>query len=150
MRDLGLLILRLILGGVFLAHGAPKLLGGPDRPPPQALADRLGPGFTAAWQEHGGAAWASRLEALGVPMPGLMAWVTGLVESIGGLCLMLGWLTRPTALLLIAQMAAAIQRVHWKNGLMASRGGYEFNLTLIGALFALLTGGPGRLSVDGE
>ena len=150
MRDLGLLILRLILGGVFLAHGAPKLLGGPDRPPPQALADKLGPGFVTAWQEHGGPAWASRLEALGVPMPGLMAWVTGLIECIGSLCLVVGWLTRPFALALAIEMAVAIQRVHWKNGLMVSRGGYEFNLTLIGALIALLTGGPGRLSVDGE
>ena len=60
MRDAGLLVLRLILGGVFLAHGLPKLLGGPGTDPPEALADRLGPGFVAAWQEHGGSAWADR------------------------------------------------------------------------------------------
>ena len=77
-----------------------------------------------------------------------MAWVTGLTETIGGPLLVVGWLTRPTALVLIVQMLVAIQKVHWKNGLMVSRGGYEFNLTLIGALAVLLTGGPGALSVD--
>ncbi len=150
MRDLGLLILRLITGGIFVAHGYPKLFGGPGKPAPALAAEKLGPGFVEAWEAHGGENWANRLEQLGVPAPKSMAVVTGLVELVGGLCIALGFMTRPAALLLCGEMAFAIQKVHWKNGLMVSKGGYEFNLSLIGALLALLFGGPGRASLDGD
>lgn len=149
MQSVGLLVLRLITGGIFLAHGVPKLLGGPGKPVP-GVAAKLGPGFVDAWEQHGGEKWASRLASLGVPAPETMAVVTGLVEAAGGACIALGLLTRPTALLLIGQMVVAIQKVHWKNGLFASKGGYELNLSLIGALVVLLLNGPGRASLDGN
>lgn len=148
MQSLGLLLLRLILGGIFAAHGAPKLFGGPGKPVPALAAEKLGPGFAEAWEAHGGENWVKRLEELGVPSPRAMAYLAGAIEVGGGACLALGWLTRLAALLLILQMVVAIQRVHWKNGLFGSRGGYEFNLALIGGLLVLLLGGPGRLAID--
>jgi putative oxidoreductase len=150
MQDVGVFVLRLVTGAIFVAHGYPKLFGGPGKPVPSLAAEKLGPGFVAAWQEHGGERWANRLETLGVPAPKSMAVLTGLVELVGGVCLVLGLFTRPAAFLMTGQMIAAIWKVHWKNGLLASRGGYEFNLSLIAALLLLLLGGPGRISVDGK
>ena len=150
MQHLGLFLLRLIVGSIFMVHGVPKLFGGPGKLAPAVVAEKLGSGFTEAWEQHGGENWASRLDQLGVPMPKAAAYFTSLVELIGGLCFILGFQTRPAALLLVGQMAVATQKVHWKNGFMASKGGYEFNLTLIGACLALLLGGPGKLSLDGE
>ena len=150
MPSLGLLLLRLVTGGIFMAHGYPKLFGGPGKPVPALAAAKLGPGFTEAWEAHGGENWANRLQTLGVPYPKVMAVVTGLLELVGGACLLLGWQSRPAALLLIGEMAVATQKVHWKNGLMASKGGYELNLSLIAACLALLLAGPGRASLDGE
>jgi uncharacterized membrane protein YphA (DoxX/SURF4 family) len=46
-------------------------------------------------------------------------------------------------------MLVAITRVHWKGGLVG-QSGYEFALALLGALVALLLGGPGALSLDGD
>jgi putative oxidoreductase len=150
MQSLGLLILRLITGGIFIVHGSPKLFGGPGKPVPALAAEKLGPGFAEAWEGHGGENWAQRLEQLGVPSPKAMAVLTGLVEVVGASCLIIGWQTRPASILLIGEMVTAIQKVHWKNGLMVSKGGYEFNLSLIGALLTLLLVGPGRASLDGR
>ena len=150
MPSLGLFLLRLLTGGIFIAHGVPKLFGGPSKPVPVLAAARLGPGFAEAWEAHGGENWAARLEALGVPQPKAMAVLTGLVELVGGACLVLGWQTRPAALLLLGQTAVAMQKVHWRNGFLVSTGGYEFNLSLIGACLALLLGGPGKVSLDRE
>lgn len=150
MHDFGLLLLRLITGGIFLAHGYPKLFGGPGKPAPAMAVEKLGPGFADAWEGHGGENWANRLEQLGVPYPKVMATVSGLIELAGGTCLILGWQTRPAALLLSGQMGVAIERVHLKNGLMVSKGGYEFALSLLTACLALLFTGPGRASLDGR
>jgi putative oxidoreductase len=150
VQHLGLLLLRLAVGTIFVVHGVPKLFGGPGKPVPAGAAAKLGQGFAEAWEGHGGENWANRLEQLGVPMPKAVAYLTGLVELVGGLCVVLGFQTRPAALLLLGQMAVAVQKVHLKNGFMASKGGYEFNLSLIGACLALLLGGPGKVSLDGE
>ena len=150
MHDFGLLLLRLITGGIFVVHGVPKLFGGPNKPVPAAATAKLGQGFAEAWEAHGGENWANRLESLGVPYPKVAAVVSGLTEVVGGACLVAGWQTRPAALLLSGQMAVAIERVHFKNGLMVSKGGYEFALTLLTACLALLFTGPGRASLDGR
>jgi len=145
--SLGLLLLRLIVGGTFAVHGYPKLFGGPSKPVPPEAARFLGQGFVQA-MGRGPAGFVETLSGLGVPLPKVMARVVGGVELFGGLLLALGWHTRLAALLLGGEMAVVIWKVHWRNGLSAP-GGFEFPLSLLGACLALFFGGPGRISVDG-
>jgi len=145
--SLGLLLLRLIAGGIFAAHGYPKLSGGRRKPVSPIAARYLGPGFVQSMQT-GHAGFAAALREMGVPMAGLMAFVVGAVEFLGGLLVMLGWFTRPAALLLSADMGVAIWKVHWPTGLVGPAG-FEFPFSLIGACLALVFAGPGQISLDG-
>ncbi|HZR98232.1 MAG TPA: DoxX family protein [Chloroflexota bacterium] len=151
MRDLGLLLLRTVVGAIFVVHGYPKIFGGPgkiEKLPPK-VRQHLGPGFDAAMERGSIASFRGNVESTGVPMPGVMAWAAALAEFGGGVLLILGWLTRPAALALCGNMVVAVSRVHWKNGLVG-QGGYEFPLSLLGALGALLLAGPGAISIDGD
>lgn len=151
MRDLGLLLMRLIVGGIFAIHGYPKVFGGAGKVGrlPPTLRRHLGPGFDAAMERGGIANFRGNVERTSVPLPGVMAWAAALAELVGGALLIVGWLTRPAALMLCGNMVVAVTRVHWKSGLVG-QSGYEFALALLGALVALLLGGPGALSVDGD
>lgn len=120
----GLLPLRVVVGLVFAMHGGQKL-------------------FVV-----GAAGVAGFLGQVGVPAPGLAAWVVIAVEFLGGILLLLGLLTRPVALLLAADMLGAILFVHGRAGFFLPRG-YEFVLTLLAASLTLLWSGPGAASVDG-
>jgi len=146
--DFGLLLLRLIVGGIFAVHGYPKLFGGPDKPVPSDLARHLGTGFVEAVQ-RGPQGFAGMLRNMGVPEPERMAYVVGAAEFFGGILLALGWFTRLACLALITDMVVAITRVHWRNGLVAP-GGYEFPLSLLAACLGLFFTGPGKLSFDQE
>lgn len=146
MKSLGLLVLRLVVGGVFALHGYPKLFGGAGKG--EALPDStrrvMGPGFVGA-MEHGGIGnLTGMLQSVEIPNPPKMAWVLALGEFAGGLALMLGWKTRPVALGLAFSQLVAIDKMHVKDGLF----GYEFNATLIGASAALAIAGPGKIAVD--
>lgn len=149
MRDIGLLLLRLVIGSLFILHGYPKLFGGPGKTVHPRAARHLGPGFGQAMERGGISNFKGNVEGLGVPMPHLMAWLAALAELVGGGLLIVGWLTRPAALALTANMGVAIGRVHWKTGLMG-QGGYEPALTFLGGLLALLFAGPGAISIDGD
>ncbi|HEY7067426.1 MAG TPA: DoxX family protein [Chloroflexota bacterium] len=151
MRDLGLLLLRLMVGGIFIIHGYPKLFGGPGKTEGlhPKVRQHLGPGFDAAMERGSIANFRGNVENLGFPMPSVMAWVAALAEFGGGVLLVLGWLTRPAALVMCGNMVVAVTRVHWKNGLVG-QGGYEFPLSLLGSLGALLLAGPGAISIDGD
>jgi putative oxidoreductase len=121
--DLGLLILRLVIGGVFIAHGAQKLFV-------------FGiPGVTKGF------------EGMGVPMPGVTAPLVAAVELLGGLALVFGLLTRLASLGLAIDMLGAILLVHLKGGFFMPTG-YEFALTLLGASLALMFTGAGAYSLD--
>jgi putative oxidoreductase len=76
------------------------------------------------------------------------AIAAGATETAGGTMLALGALTPLPAAALIGTMITAIRKVHLENGFFASNGGYEFNLTLIAGLVAIIDGGPGPVSVD--
>jgi putative oxidoreductase len=123
----GLLFLRVVIGTIFFAHGTQKLFGWWG-----------GPGFkgTTGW-----------LASMGFRAPSAMALMVSLAES-GGLLFALGLLTPLAALGLTAAMLVAIGSVHWKNGFFVGKGGYEFNLALIGAAVAVAATGPGRFSLD--
>ena len=131
--------LRLIVGIAFFYHGFPKV---------SSAAGHQG--------------FAGMLTGLGVPAPGFMAWVVGLVEVIGGLALILGAFVAIASLLLIINMLVAMFKVHLAAGFsfmnikgMGPEGpifgmpGYEVHLLFIAGLLALLLGGAGALSIDG-
>lgn len=132
----GLCLLRVIVGGIFAVHGYPKLFGGPGKALPPAAAYYLGSGFVEMTEQGGPRAFAGMLRQLDVPEPEKMAYMVGLTEFAGGILLALGWLTRPISLALAIDMAVAIKKVHWRNGLL-SPGGYEFPLSLLAACLAI-------------
>jgi putative oxidoreductase len=128
MIDVGLLALRLVLGVIFIGHGAQKLFGSFGGP-------RIS-GF------------AKMLEQLGVKPAKPMAILAGLAEFFGGILVMFGFLTPVAALALIVVMIVAIVAVHLKNGFFNTNGGYEFNLALAGMALTLLIAGAGAYSLD--
>jgi putative oxidoreductase len=126
--SLGLLILRLVVGLTFSAHGLQKLVG--------------------AWNGPGIDGFAGMLDQLRIRPGRVHAWVVALTETCGGLLIALGLVTTPAAAALIAVMTAAVATVHLKNGFFAANQGYEFNLALAAALFALAGVGAGSWSLD--
>jgi putative oxidoreductase len=119
LQPLGLLLLRLALGIIFVLHGYPKLTH------PNAMH--------GMFVQHG--------------LPGYFVTVAGVLEVFGGGLIILGFLTRVAALLLAIEMVVAIWKVHSAGGYMAVHN-YEFPLVLAAACFALATIGPGRVSAD--
>jgi putative oxidoreductase len=128
--------LRLIVGFGFMEHGFAKLSKGPD-------------------------AFAAILHALAVPAPHFMAWVTILIELVGGLAILLGAFVSLVSLPMAALLLVAIFTVHLPYGfssikLMAVTAagaqfgpvGYECNLLYLACIAALVLGGSGPLSVD--
>lgn len=126
---LGLAVLRVVTGVIFVAHGAPKLFGG-------GVADL-----------------DAFLVSVGFPLPSFFAWVVTLLEFFGGLALVVGLLVTPIALLFVVEMFAGIVLVHADNGfyvLGGGQGGIEFNLLLIASMLALIFAGPGLAAVGGR
>jgi putative oxidoreductase len=125
---LGRLIARLIIGGLFFAHGTQKLFGWFG-----------GPGLKGTEQ---------MMDKLEMRPPKEQALAVSWAETAGGAMVATGFLTPLAAAMLTGSMVTAIRKVHWKNGLWNTNSGYEFNLTLIAGLAALVDGGPGSPSLD--
>jgi putative oxidoreductase len=126
--DLGLLILRLVVGVTLAAHGAQKLFG---------WFAGYGPDGTGRF-----------METLGFHPGRRHAVLAGLTEFGGGLLLALGLLTPVGAALIASVMLVATITVHLKNGFFATSGGYEYNLVLAAAAVSVAFTGPGALSID--
>jgi putative oxidoreductase len=122
LQPVGLLVLRIALGIIFIAHGYPKL-----------AHLRGGAQMQSFFVEHG--------------LPGYFVYVAGVIETFGGGLLLLGLFTRAAALLLAIEMCVAIWKVHSVHGYLAVHD-YEFPLTLATACFALATVGAGMISLD--
>ena len=122
----GLLGLRLVTGVIFIAHGLPKF------------------GFMGGGGLEGTAAW---LGGMGVPLPMLNAVLVASSETVGGVMLIVGFMTRFAAATQVIAMLVAIFMVHWSNGFTAN-GGYQWALLMAAAAFALMMDGAGRYSVD--
>lgn len=125
---LGLLILRLVVGLLFVGHGAQKLFG--------------------IWGGHGLAGTAGFFDSIGLKPGRLHAAAAGVLEFAGGLLLALGLFTPFAAAALIAVMTAAVLSVHLPKGIWSTSGGYEYNLVLASVAFALAAIGAGNWSLD--
>jgi putative oxidoreductase len=147
LRSLGLLLLRLIVGGTMMAHGYPKLFGGPDKKVPETPLKLLGPNWRTFTESAGPKQFAAGLDKMGVPYPVAAAYISGGAEFFGGMALLLGLKTRLAALLVIGNLSVAIWKVHWKNGFFGE-GGFELPLSLATGAATLKLAGPGAISVD--
>ena len=123
--DVALLLARVIVGAVFMAHGAQKLFG--------AFG---GPGLSAF-----------------VGMMGPLGYLVAIGEFFGGLGIVVGFLSRFSAASIIVIMLGAIAMVHGKVGFfmnwMGNQGGegFEYHLLAIGILLVILIAGPGRYAL---
>ena len=147
MRSLGLLLLRIVVGGTMMAHGFPKLFGGPDKEPPEKALKVLGPNWEGFFKGSGPKNFAGYLEQLELPYPQVGAYASGIAEFFGGLGLLLGFKSRLAALAIIGNLSVAIWKVHWKNGYFG-QGGFELPLSLATGAATVALAGPGNLSVD--
>ncbi|GLZ41679.1 DoxX family protein [Actinokineospora sp. NBRC 105648] len=123
--DLGLFVLRVVVGALFVGHGLQKVFG-----------LMQGPGISG---------FAQQLGALGFEQTTLLSWVTGITELAGGALLVLGLFTPAAAAAVLGVMANAIW-VRLDINLFA--GGVELEIVYAVAAFALLFSGAGRISLD--
>jgi len=128
MVSIGLLLIRLVIGLSFMAHGTQKLFG---------------------WfGGHGLKGTGGWFESIGM-RPGVrMALMAGLSELVGGVLFAAGLLTPLGALLIAGTMVMAIVKVHGPNGYWATQNGYEYNLTLLVVAIGVAIAGPGYYALD--
>lgn len=126
--NLALLALRLVVGLLFIGHGAQKLFG--------------------AFGGSGLDGTAEGFERMGLRPARMHAVVAGCAELGGGLLLALGLLTPLGSAAIVAVMTTAVVTVHARNGIWNTNKGFEYNLVLVAAAFALAGAGPGAWSLD--
>lgn len=123
LQPLALLIMRLALGIIMVAHGSHKVFGG--------------------LHHH-----AQVVAGLG--LPGWLGYVSSFAEFLGGLLILAGLFTRAAAFAVCIDLAVAIWKVHLHNGLIGSpdRPGYEFPMAAATLAFALILFGAGPIAFD--
>jgi uncharacterized membrane protein YphA (DoxX/SURF4 family) len=117
-EDIGLLLLRVVLGLVFLVHGRAKFQGGIEKTV----------GFFAT-----------------LGLPGFLAYVVAVIELVGGLLMILGLGTRVISALFALVMLGAILTAKLSAGFL---GGYELDLILLAASVCLLLAGSTMWACD--
>lgn len=113
-------VLRVVAGLVFTLHGLQKVFG-----------------MFGGFGGHGAAAptWSE-------------FWIAGLLETLGGLLIILGLFTRPVAFVLCGEMAVAYFRAHFPNGFWPIQNGGELAVLYCFIFLYLFTAGPGPVSLD--
>lgn len=125
--DVGLLVLRMVVGLVMAGHGAQKLFG---------------------WFGGGGLDGAGKgFAALGYTPGRVFAFVAGASEFAGGLMFAAGLLTPLAAAAIIGVLFNAVA-VHWSAGLWGQNGGFEYPLILVAVATTIAFTGPGALALD--
>ena len=122
------LLARVTIGLIFAGHGSQKLFG---------------------WFGGGGVeGTAQSFEKMGLVPGGRNALAAGASETVGGLLFAAGAATPVAAAALSGSMITAIKTTTWQKGLWIQKGGYEYNLVLLAAVFGITENGPGPWSVD--
>jgi len=125
---MGRLLARVAVGVLFAGHGVQKVFGWFGGPGPDGAGQMM--------------------ESIGLRPGRRNAMLSGAVETAGGAMLAAGFLTPVAGAALTGNMVTAIQTVHRPSGFWNQNGGFEFPLTLIAAVAALVDAGPGPLSLD--
>src|SRR5262245_60545922 len=121
---------RVTIGLLFAGHGSQKLFG---------------------WFGGGGiGGTAGGFEKMGLVPGRRNALAAGVSETAGGLMFAAGAATPLAAAALSASMITAIKTATGQKGIWIQKGGYEYNLVLLAAVFGLTENGPGEWSVDGR
>lgn len=120
LQPLGLLVLRVVLGIILIAHGYPKVFGG----------------------------MSHHLESVArIGLPAWMGYLSAGTEFFGGILILLGLFARCASIAVLIEMCVVIAKIHWKYGLNA-QGGYEFPLALAAMAFTLICFGAGPIAMD--
>lgn len=120
LQPLALLLARLTLGAIMVAHGFPKVFGG--------------------LHHH-----AQTVAGLG--LPSWLGYISAFAEFLGGLLILAGMFTRVAAFAVCIDLLVAIWKVHWHNGLTGDHG-YEFPLAAATLAFILIFFGAGPIAMD--
>lgn len=123
LRDLVLLVVRVIVAGILLVHGYRRYQLGTHQLT-QLVAD------------------------LGLPAPEVFAWGTLVFELLGGLLLLFGLATPVIGAVLVAEQVMVIAWSRWPHGLLNHEGGFEYNLALAALGLVLFAFGAGRTGLD--
>ncbi len=123
LQPLALVVMRLALGAVMLAHGYQNCV--------RHLLDHV-----------------HLVTSLG--MPAWLGYVSSFTEFVGAILILAGFFTRPAAFALCIDLVVAIGKVHWHNGILGAPGhpGYELTLSLAALSFALIFFGGGPIAID--
>jgi putative oxidoreductase len=126
--SIGPLIVRVVVGSLFVGHGMQKLAG---------------------WFGGSGIEGTEKMmDKLDLQPSRSNAVASGATEAVCGGMLVAGLATPIAASGLVATMVTAVRTVHWRNGVWNSNRGWEYNAVLIASLFALVEAGPGAVSMD--
>jgi len=128
MTSLGLLLLRLVMGGLLVGHGSQKVYG--------------------MFGGHGPYGTGQRFEKVGLRPGPLWARIGGSAEMTGGALTALGLLSPLGPLTTMAPMIVAWRKVHWGKPIWVTEGGAELPATNLAIAGALVLAGPGAISVD--
>ena len=126
--SIGLLVIRVIIGLLFVGHGAQKLFG---------WFGGYGPKGTGGF-----------FDSIGIKPGVAMAVAAGIAEIAAGLLIGFGLWLPVGAVLMGGTMVIAIAKVHGKNGLWVTQNGYEYNLVLLAVAVGLALTGAGDYSID--
>jgi putative oxidoreductase len=120
VQPFALFVLRLVLGGIMIAHGYGKLF-------------------------HGLSHEVELVRSVG--LPGWLAYVSAAAEFFGGIAVVVGLFTRFAAFAITIDLAVFIWKVDWKNGLLGDHG-YQLPLALAAIAFALIFFDAGPIALD--